>query len=193
LYIGLESINPDSLKAMKKKQTVEGISQALKVLRKHRIHVHGMFVLGFDHDDWKTVKNTVKFAKKARLTSSQFLILTPLPGSEFFSRIMGENRIRFTDWSLYDAHHAVFQPARISLPGLQRAQIFSHRKFYSRFAQVKSLLRGKWTALVVAVYARNLNRVWKKKNKTFLKVLDLLRPKKDSVVTVDYREMVSLD
>jgi len=117
LYIGLESVNPDSLKDMKKKQTVEGISRALKVLRKERIHVHGMFVYGFDHDDWKTVKKTVKFAKKAGLTSSQFLILTPLPGSEFFSQVIGEKRIKFTDWSLYDAHHAVFQPARISLPG----------------------------------------------------------------------------
>ena len=193
LYIGLESVNPDSLKDMKKKQTVEGISRALKVIRKERIHVHGMFVYGFDHDDWTTVKKTVKFAKKARLTSSQFLILTPLPGSEFFSRVIGENRIQFTDWSLYDAHHAVFQPARISLARLQKAQIFSHRKFYSRLAQVKSLLKGKWMALGVALYARNLNRVWKKKNRTFLKALDLLRPKKNAVVSIVYREMISLD
>ena len=193
LFIGLESVNPESLKAMKKEQTVEEIAQALKVLRKHRIHVHGMFVYGFDSDDWQTVKNTVKFAKKARLTSTQFLILTPLPGSEFYNRVTSENRIAFHDWSLYDAHHAVFQPARFSLSGLQKAQIFSHKKFYSRLQQVKRLLKGKWMALGVALYARNLNRIWRKKNKTFLKVLDLLKPKKDAVVSIDYRETVSLE
>jgi radical SAM superfamily enzyme YgiQ (UPF0313 family) len=193
LFIGLESVNPESLKAMKKEQTVEEITGALKVLRKNRIHVHGMFVYGFDNDDWQTVKNTVKFAKKTRLTSTQFLILTPLPGSEFYRRVTSENRIAFHDWSLYDAHHAVFQPARFSLSGLQKAQIFSHKKFYSRLQQVKRLLKGKWMALGVALYARNLNRIWRKKNKTFLKVLDLLKPKEDAVVTIDYRETVSLE
>ena len=193
LFIGLESVNPESLKAMKKEQTIEEITEALKVLRKHRIHVHGMFVYGFDNDDWQTVKNTVKFAKKARLTSTQFLILTPLPGSEFYNRMTSEKRIAFHDWSLYDAHHAVFQPARFSLSGLQKAQIFSHKKFYSLFEQFKSLLKGKWMALGVAFYARNINRTWKKKNKTFLKVVDLLRPKKNAVVSIDYRETVTLE
>src|SRR5512136_924522 len=93
LYIGFESVNPDSLKAMKKKQTVEEIAEAIKILRRHRINIHGMFVYGFDEDDWETVKRTVKFAKRARLNSTQFLILTPLPGSEFFDRVRTEDRI----------------------------------------------------------------------------------------------------
>jgi len=72
---------------MKKQQTVAEIANAIKVLRKHRIYIHGMFVYGFDEDDWQTVKKTVKFAKKAKLNSTQFLILTPLPGSEFYKAV----------------------------------------------------------------------------------------------------------
>ena len=193
LYIGFESVNPESLKAMKKKQTVEEIADAIKVLRKHRIGIHGMFVYGFDEDDWKTVKQTVKFAKRSRLNSTQFLILTPLPGSEFFEKVSHEDRIQFRDWALYDAHHVVFRPARLSLFDLQRAQIFSHKKFYSLKQMVRKLIRGKWLDVGIAGYARNLNRVWQKKNELYLKAIQLLKSKKGPKISIDYREDITLD
>ena len=195
VYIGFESVNPETLDAMKKKQTVADLVQAVRVLRRHRIRIHGMFVLGFDEDDWKTVKKTLRFAKKARLSTTQFLILTPLPGSEFYNRIAAEKRLRFHDWALYDAHHAVFQPARFSLPDLQKAQIFCHRKFYSLKQTVRKLLAREWLSVGVAHYARKLNRTWKRRNRTFLRVIALLKPKPGSraQVSVDYREDVSLE
>lgn len=193
VYIGFESVNPESLEGMKKNQTVAEISRAVKVLRRHRIHIHGMFVLGFDQDDWTTMMRTVKFAIKSRLQSTQFLILTPLPGSEFYEKLSAEKRIRFKDWTLYDAHHAVFEPARLSLFDLQKAQMVCHKKFYSLKQMSRKLLAGQWIGVAVAHYARNLNRTWKKRNRTFLRVVDLLRPKKGARITVDYREDVSLE
>jgi radical SAM superfamily enzyme YgiQ (UPF0313 family) len=192
LFIGLESVNPDSLKNMKKNQTVADITRAVRILRKKHIHVHGMFVYGFDEDDWKTVRRTIRFAKKARLTSTQFLILTPLPGSEFYRKIIEAGRILFQDWALYDAHHTVFLPKRFSMAGLQKAQIVSHRKFYSRLEMIKNLFRFQWVALVVARYARNLNKSWKRRNRAFLKTLDLLKFRKNADIRVDYREKITL-
>lgn len=194
VYIGFESVNQRSLDAMKKKQTVADIVQAVRVLRRHRIRIHGMFVLGFDEDDWETVKKTVRFAKKARLSTTQFLILTPLPGSEFYNRMEAEDRLRFRDWALYDAHHAVFQPARFSLLDLQKAQIFCHKKFYSLKQMVRKLAAGEWISLAVAHYARRLNRMWKRRNKTFLKVVALLRPRPGGAkISIDYRENIRLE
>ena len=193
VYIGFESVNPESLEGMKKNQTVAEISRAVKVLRRHRIHIHGMFVLGFDQDDWTTMMRTVKFAIKSRLQSTQFLILTPLPGSEFYEKLSAEKRIRFKDWTLYDAHHAVFEPARLSLFDLQKAQMVCHKKFYSLKQMSRKLLAGQWIGVAVAHYARNLNRTWKKKNRTFLRVVDLLRPKAGKHISVDYREDVRLE
>lgn len=195
VYIGFESVNPDALEDMKKKQTVAEIATAVKVFRRHRINIHGMFVLGFDQDDWKTIRKTVRWAKRARLTSTQFLILTPLPGSAFYDQMKAEKRLRFHDWALYDAHHAVFQPARFSLPDLQKAQSFAHRKFYSLKQEARKILAGQWIGVAIAHYARNLDRTWKKRNKTFLKVIALLKPRPGSKakVSVDYREDVSLE
>lgn len=193
LFIGMESINPKSLVSMKKQQTVEEIAEAIRMLRKERIHVHGMFVYGFDDDDWRTVKETVRFAKRAKLSSTQFMILTPLPGSEFFDQVRCENRIQFRDWSLYDAHHAVFKPRRLSLFELQMAQIFSHSRFYSLREVVRRALSFDWVDFGLAVYARNLNRLWLKRNKTFMKVMELCRPKKEASIQIDYKERIHLE
>ena len=59
LYIGLESINPRTLKAYKKVQTVEGMEKALEAIQSRGIDVHGMFVFGADTDDAESSRKTV--------------------------------------------------------------------------------------------------------------------------------------
>ncbi len=62
LYVGFESVDPAALREMKKNQTVEEIRHAIREIRKRRIHVHGMFVFGFDSDTPATTRATVSFA-----------------------------------------------------------------------------------------------------------------------------------
>ena len=193
VYIGFESLNPLSLDGMKKKQTVADLIRAVNVLRRHRINIHGMFVLGFDEDDWGSVNKTVRFAKKSRLAATQFLILTPLPGSEFYVKMRSEHRLRFHDWALYDALHVVFEPARFSLFDLQKAQLRCHRKFYSLSQTVLKAISGQWLGVGIAHYARKLNRTWTKRNRTFLQVINRLKSGPGGSGFVDYRVDVSLD
>jgi len=194
VFIGFESINPKSLEELHKSQKVEDIVQAIKILHRHHIHIHGMFILGTDQDNWQSVKKTVRFARKHRLTSVQFMILTPLPGSELYYSLIKENRILFSDWSLYDAHHVVFKPQNFSEAQLQAAQIYGHKKFYSWPERIKKLIIGNIRGFFINLYAHHLNRIWKKKNKTFLKVLAFLKHHRNTNVdiTIDYREKVTV-
>jgi hypothetical protein len=57
---------------------------------------------------------------------------------------------------------------------------------------VKKFFKGKWLDIGIAHYARNLNKTWRKKNKTYLKVVDLLRPRKNAKISIDYEEQVKL-
>ncbi len=193
LFIGFESVNPDSLEEMKKKQTVHDMLKAVKVLRKQKINVHGMFVYGFDNDTVKSARETVKFAKQAKLMSAQFLILTPLPGSDFYKTLDDEKRILFKDWSLYDAHHAVFKPKNMTLSELQQLQIYSHRAFYSPLQTLFKFLHAKWEDVGLAHYARRLNILWQKRNLKFVKVIDLLTPNADADIKVEYKTIIRLD
>ncbi len=193
LYIGLESVNPSSLENMKKCQTPAQMEEALEVFRRHHIPIHGMFVYGFDEDDWKTVRKTVRFAKRARLSSTQFLILTPLPGSEFYNKVISEKRLLFKDWGLFDAHHVVFKPKLLSLQALQKAQMLSHRRFYSWIQSLRKALRFRWFEVAIARYARGLNRMWKKRNKTFISAIKLLGAQKQARITIDFQQKIELD
>jgi radical SAM superfamily enzyme YgiQ (UPF0313 family) len=193
LYIGLESVNPQSLENMNKCQTPAQMEKALQVFRRHHIPIHGMFVYGFDEDDWKTVRKTVRFAKRARLSSTQFLILTPLPGSAFYRRVLKEKRLLFKDWGLFDAHHVVFKPKLLSLQALQKAQMISHKRFYSLMQQARKALRFRWLEVAIARYARGLNRMWKKRNKAFISAIKLLGPQKQARITIDFQQRIELD
>ena len=176
LFIGFESVDPVALKEMKKNQSVEEIRYAIREIRKRKIHVHGMFVFGFDSDTVESTRATVRFALEEKVDSAQFLILTPLPGSGFYGRMRDEKRIIDTAWDTYDAHHVKFVPRGFTPWDLQRMQIEAHTRFYSPVHVVARLLRGRVAGFIVGVYARALNKRWQLQEKDYLRLLRLLRP-----------------
>ena len=171
MFVGFESVNSRSLAEMKKNQSLDDIRRAIRVVQAAGIHIHGMFVFGFDGDDWETVETTVRFAKDARLTSVQLLILTPLPGSELYLQMRDEGRITTFDWDLYDTHHVVFQPGGFTPFELQCAQVFGHTRLYSWSEGVKKLFTGRLVSAGLSFYAWNVNRVWQKGNQDYLREL----------------------
>lgn len=173
LYIGFESVDPQALREMNKNQSVEEIRHAIREIRDRRIHVHGMFVFGFDADTPATTKATVRFALREKIDTAQFLILTPLPGTGFYSRMLEEGRLLDTSWEAYDAHHVKFNPRRFSPWELQRAQIMAHARFYAPWHVLARLLRGSLGGFFVGMYAWALNRRWVRIERDYLRRLRL--------------------
>jgi radical SAM superfamily enzyme YgiQ (UPF0313 family) len=171
LYIGFESVDPESLKEMKKSQTVEEIRSAIAEIRKRRIHIHGMFVFGFDTDTPEKARATVSFAIKEKIDTTQFMILTPLPGTEMYFKLDKEKRIIDHAWDTFDAHHVKFRPLHFTPWELQLAQIEAHTRFYSPLQVFRRLLRGRTGGFIVGIYANALNRRWQKAEKAYLAFL----------------------
>ena len=176
LYIGFESVDPAALKEMNKKQTVEEIRQAIRAIRSRGIHVHGMFVFGFDADTPATARATVDFALAEKVDSTQFLILTPLPGSSFYTQMIAEGRLIDKSWETYDAHHVKFIPRGFTPWELQQAQIRAHSRFYSPLHVVARLLRGSLPGFLIGLYASVLNRRWQREERDYLRLLRMFRP-----------------
>jgi radical SAM superfamily enzyme YgiQ (UPF0313 family) len=171
VFIGFESVNPKSLAEMKKNQSLEDIRKAIQVVQGAGIHIHGMFVFGFDQDDWDTVEATVDFARETKLTSVQLLILTPLPGSELFHSLSREGRITSRDWDLYDTHHVVFRPRHLTPLELQSAQVYGHSRLYTLPESVKKLVTGRFVSAGLSLYARKINIDWQRANRDYLQAL----------------------
>jgi radical SAM superfamily enzyme YgiQ (UPF0313 family) len=158
VYIGLESINPETLKEFNKRQSVEQIEEAIAVLKEHGIRTHGMFVLGSDEDTVETVRATADFAIRTDISTIQFLILTPLPGTHYFDNLRAEGRLFDDDWSHYDAHHTVYMPRRISAYDLQVETMEAMRRVYAFGRGLAPMLRGNFPTGYLRLYARRIVR-----------------------------------
>lgn len=172
LYLGLESINPRTLEGYRKGQTVQDIADAVKILHEYGLRVHGMFVLGSDDDDLKTIRETVRFARGLKIDTVQFLVLTPLPGTETYDELWQQGRILVEDWSKYTGHHVVFNPQNMSPYQLQKeGSIRSMRRFYSIWQCWKLGLRFQWWDFAIYAYAHHGIARFAARNKDFLKDL----------------------
>ncbi|MFW5813023.1 MAG: B12-binding domain-containing radical SAM protein [Fibrobacterota bacterium] len=140
LYMGLESINPQSLHDMKKKQNVDDIKRAIKVIQSTGIQVHGMFMLGNDPDTPEIFKATSSFARKTGLNFIQCNVLTPLPGTEVFRKLESEGRLLHKDWKYYDGLHVVFRPKQMSSLELQKGMVTCFKSFYSLNGALRDIL-----------------------------------------------------
>jgi radical SAM superfamily enzyme YgiQ (UPF0313 family) len=171
VYVGFESINPRTLKLFQKKQDLDKIERAIDKFHRHGIRIHGMFVVGSDEDEVEVLDATADFAKSRNLESVQFMILTPCPGSPDWDHLYakGSKDILTTDWSLYDGHHCVHQPRKMSPYELQVGAMKAMRKFYSWGNIVRSLVvrRDVFTA-GIQLYGKRLIREWYKVNQGYV-------------------------
>jgi len=166
VFVGLESINPDTLKAYNKSQTVEGIRDCVINFHRYGIKVHGMFVFGAEEDHFQVIRDTVTFSRQLDLDSLQYLILTPVPGTPFYLEMEAQNRIICRDWSNYDGHHAVFQPRQFTPYELQLETFQAMKKFYSWASVLKRLVARDLFFAKMKAYARVLlwQTRWTKSN-----------------------------
>jgi anaerobic magnesium-protoporphyrin IX monomethyl ester cyclase len=130
VYCGFESVNPATLQAYNKHQDVETIRDAVRVFHDYGIAVHGMFVVGSDADDVRTLDQTATFALQNKIDTIQLMMLTPCPGTAFFDRMSRESRLLSRDWSLFDGHHCLIRPAKMTPYELQVGTYKAMARFY---------------------------------------------------------------
>ena len=190
VHVGFESINPESLKEMRKGQTPEDIKRSIEVLHDNGIRVHGMFMLGSDADTKKTFKKTSAFCNKMDIDYMQYTILTPLPGTEFFSKINNEGRLLHKDWNQYDGLHVVHKPKLMTPAELQQGMIDCFSDFYSytkalrkslelaadaAYASIKTTYTNTHfpsiRPLIMRVAGRKILKDWVEHNKGYLRYI----------------------
>jgi len=170
VYIGFESVSPVILKCYEKRQSVEGMKRAVREFGRRGIRIHGMFIFGADQDTTETVRETVRFARKRRIASAQFVTLVPLPGTPVFDELQRDGRLLTRDWSLYDGHHVVFRPSKMSTLELQLETLRAFGAFYSLSSALRRLVRLDWFTLAVKLWGRYSARQYRKRMKGFVEV-----------------------
>jgi anaerobic magnesium-protoporphyrin IX monomethyl ester cyclase len=114
---GVESGNPDILKTIKKKITLEKVVEAANLCREVGMDVHFTFILGLPGETPETLKQTVEFSKKLNsiVGSCGFHLLAPFPGTEIRDKSdeLGIS-ILTQNWSDYHANRAIVETPEVN-------------------------------------------------------------------------------
>ena len=189
LALGLESVDQATLDSYHKSQTVEDIVSAIHALHDQGIRVHGMFVLGADTDDRLTVRKTVAFALRHRIDTLMLNILTPAPGTEWFTEMDSDGRIFDKRWDLYDGQHVVITPRRMAPAELQAEVLKAYARFYSTGRWLWYLVLLRWMSLRDHTWCWWFARRWARErgNRRYLKEIAGLQ----SLLKLPHRPMAT--
>jgi radical SAM superfamily enzyme YgiQ (UPF0313 family) len=142
VYLGIESIDQESLNGFQKRTTTEQAALAVKKIRKHGMDVHGLFVFGDDGFRKGDADRVADFVEKHKLSGALIQPLTPFPGTRLFDRLKKEGRILHEDWEDYSGK-VVFMPRHLTAIELQEEIYRCYRKVYSPWRVLKFLMWGR--------------------------------------------------
>src|SRR5215472_4262561 len=115
LFVGFETTNATNLKEQRKFQNLRrDYGAAIRRLHDLGVMVNGSFVFGMDEGDASVFDHTVDWAVEQGIETATFHILTPYPSTALHQRLDTQRRILNRRWDLYDTHHCVFTPAKLS-------------------------------------------------------------------------------
>ncbi len=136
--VGFESLYPDNLHSMNKRQNLIGFDRYrrhVEMFRKFGMLVWAAFTLGHDGDTVERIEETVDFAIDNRFTFAAFNILMPYPGTPLYARLAREGRLLFNGawWTHpdYRFNHAAFRPRQMEPEQLTDATFRAQERFYS--------------------------------------------------------------
>jgi radical SAM superfamily enzyme YgiQ (UPF0313 family) len=111
IFLGLESVTDEGLKAVNKKNTADNNIRAINILKDLGVGFTPNFIVdpGWDRDDFARLRGWID---NMGAYNSGFSILTPLPGTDLWDT--AKQQVVTHDWEMYDIVHTVL-PTKLPL------------------------------------------------------------------------------
>lgn len=140
IFVGIESTNPENLRAMHKGFNIQAqIAEITGRLHRHGIAMIGAFIVGLDYDTLAVFGDIVQTVQECKIDAPQIAIWIPLPATDDALRLEEEKRIFDRDWSRYDGTWTVFYPRQMTAQELENGQKWCYRQVISKQARRQRL------------------------------------------------------
>jgi radical SAM superfamily enzyme YgiQ (UPF0313 family) len=142
VFIGLENINPENLKAAKKAQNkITEYRKMLLAWKAQGIFTYAGYILGFAADTPQSIRRDIEIIQRELpLDIIEWFILTPLPGSEDHKSMWSKGAPLDGDLNKYDLEHVVADHPRMTRTELQDIYREAWTRYYTR-DHIETLLR----------------------------------------------------
>ena len=154
VFIGLENVNPDNLKAANKKQNkIANYREMLIAWQRKRVTTYCGYILGFPGDTPESIARDIEIIKRELpLDILELFCLTPLPGSADHKTLVEQGVDMDPDMNIYDLEHVCTAHPKMSKEEWIGAYRDSWERYYS-FEHLETLMRR------AAAFGRNPKRV----------------------------------
>ena len=107
VFIGMENVNPENLKAAKKYQNrISEYRKMLQAWRAQKVMSYAGYILGFPADTPESIEQDIKtIQRELPVDIVEFFILTPLPGSADHRDLHNDGVWMDPDMNNYDTEH----------------------------------------------------------------------------------------
>jgi len=133
IFIGLESLNPDSLAGAKKRQNkIWQYKKMLQTWKDHGCTTVAGYILGFPTDTPESIARDIEIIKnELPLDGLEFFCLTPLPGSEDHRKHVERGAWIEPDMNKYDLEHITMEHPRMSKEEWKGVYRDAWRRYYT--------------------------------------------------------------
>lgn len=163
VLLGIESDRIDQLeetnKMMNVKIGIDHYDEVFRKIHKYGISVLGAFIYGLESDTAETMRRRTEYINGADIDAVQATVLTPLPGTPLFDKMMEAGKIIFhnfpDDWQYYDFVEMVFRHKNLGREEFMKEVrsnwdlLYSDevlkRKFLRTLKQTRSPLAAIWS------------------------------------------------
>ncbi|HMA14052.1 MAG TPA: radical SAM protein, partial [Kiloniellaceae bacterium] len=123
VFVGLESINPDNLKEMKKNQNkITEYRKMFQAWRAQQVVTYAGFIMGLPNDTPETIRRDLEIIQReVPVDMIEISILTPLPGSEDHQTLYRQGIWMDPDLNKYDLECVTFRHPLMTGEELQQA------------------------------------------------------------------------
>jgi radical SAM superfamily enzyme YgiQ (UPF0313 family) len=139
---GVESANPEILKAMGKPIRPEDAVTAVRVANEVGMKTQAFYVLGMPGETREQMEQTISFAHRVDSTLAFFNMLVPYPGTKDFNDFFADVPLDTINWSDFVAvgEACVLKKSLVPARDIERMIAGANRKYYFRLSKLFSLV-----------------------------------------------------
>ena len=158
VFIGLESVNPDTLIAAKKRQNkLVEYRKLLLAWKAANVITCAGYILGFPKDTPETIRRDIEIIQQELpIDLLEFFCLTPLPGSEDHQTLHRRGIAMDADMNRYDTEHVVTAHPLMSRANWQTIYSDAWRTYYTPAHMERILRRAATTDINLSKLAGSL-------------------------------------
>jgi anaerobic magnesium-protoporphyrin IX monomethyl ester cyclase len=164
--MGLESGCNRTLKYLKRDNIdIKDNENAIRIIKKHGIEVHGSFIIGSPEEDRKDILETLKFIKKNQLTGFDVYVLTPFPGTPVWDYALSRGLVaEEMDWDRLNVDFSDNYDSAIIL-----SEKLTRKEIHALFLQFRHEQRKTAIYRLVRTGLRNPSKILGFLNRKFIK------------------------